>query len=115
VNLLSTKDEKAEQSRHWVMLDAYQSTPDQQALRQLAQRLDMALDELGHIDYQLFATLAKLRCDLTIETHDNLNSQVSQLVEPGVRQAMQALADELNKAKLLTEEVLADHVNIKRS
>lgn len=90
-------------------------TPDQQALRQLSQKLELALNDLGHIDYQLSGILAKLRCDLTIESYDNLNSQVAQLVESGVRQAMTALADELNKAKKLTEEVIADNVSIKKS
>jgi hypothetical protein len=110
MNLLDNKRENSEPPEHWVMLDTHLAKPDQQALRQLKQKLGLALDELGHIDYQLSGTLAKLRCDLTIDSHDNLNGQVSQLLEPGIRRAMMVLADELNKAKALTEEVIADDV-----
>ena len=115
MNLLNSTRENLEDSGHWVMLDSQRVTPDQQALRQLSQKLELALDNLGHIDYQLSGMLAKLRCDLTIESYDNLNSQVAQLVESGVRQAMTALADELNNAKKLTEEVIADSVSTKKS
>jgi len=113
VNLLNSTRDKQEQPGYWIMLGSHGATPDQQALRQLGQKLELALDELGHIDYQLSGTLAKLRCDLHFETHDNLNGQVSQLVEPAIRQAMMVLADELNKAKTLTEEVIANNASSK--
>ena len=115
MNLMSDKRENEDQSEHWVMLDPCVATRDHKALRQLKQKLELVLDELGHIDYQLSGTLVRLRCDLTIETHDNLNAQVAQMVEPGIRQAMMLLADELNKARELTEEVIADDVKSKRS
>jgi hypothetical protein len=115
VNLLNSTRDKQKQSGHWVPLGSHRATPDQEALRQLSQKLEMVLDELGHIDYQLSGALAKLRCDLVCETHDNLNGQVSQLVEPAIRQAMMVLADELNKAKVLTEEVIANNVSPKKS
>ena len=115
MNLLNSTRKNPEDFGHWVMLDSQRVTPDQQALRQLSQKLDLALDELGHIDYQLSGTLAKLRSDLAFETHDNLNGQIAQLVEAGIRQAMTNLADELNKAKSLTNDVIADNVGTKKS
>jgi len=115
MNLLNSNREDLEDSGHWVMLDTRTETPDQQALRQFCQKLDSALVELGHIDYQLSGMLAKLRCDPTIETHDDLNGRVAQLVETGIRQAMTNLADELNKAKSLTNDVIADNVGTKKS
>ena len=115
MNLLNDSREDLEDSGHWVALDAHGETPDQQALRQLRQKLELALDELGHIDYQLSGTLAKIRCDLSIDTHDNLSGQVAQLVEAGIRQAMTNLADELNKAKSLTVEVIDNNVRTKKS
>lgn len=115
MNLMSDKRENEDQSEHWVMLDSHAAMPDHQALRQLKHKLELVLDELGHIDYRLSGTLARLRCDLTIETHDNLNSQIAQMVEPGIRQAMMLLADELNKAKEITEEVIADDIKSERS
>jgi hypothetical protein len=115
VNLLNGTRDKQKQSGYWITLGSHRATPDQQVLRQLGQKLEMALDELGHIDYQLSGALAKLRCDLSCETHDNLNGQVSQVVEPMVRQAMTVLADELSKAKNLTEEVIANNVSPEKS
>ena len=115
MNLLNSTRDKPKHSGYWVTLGSHRATPDQQALRQLSQKLEMALDELGHIDYQLSGALAKLRCDLSCETHDNLNGQVSQVVEPMVRQAMTVLAEELSKAKNLTEEVIANNVSTEKS
>ena len=115
MNLLNSTRDKQKQSGYWVTLGSHRATPDQQALRQLSQKLEMALDELGHIDYQLSGALVKLRCDLSCETHDNLNGQVSQVVEPMVRQAMTVLAEELSKAKNLTEEVIANNVSPEKS
>ena len=111
MNLLNSTRDKQKQPGYWITLGSHRATPDQRALRQLSQKLEVALDELGHIDYQLSGTLAKLHCDLPFATHDNLNGQVSQQVEPAIRQAMMALADELNKAKVLTEEVIANNVS----
>jgi hypothetical protein len=113
VNLLNSTRDNQKQPGYWIELGSHRATPDQRALRQLSQKLELALDELGHIDYQLSGTLAKLHCDLPCATHDNLNGQVSQQVEPAIRQAMMVLADELNKAKVLTEEVIANNVSPK--
>ena len=115
MSILNSRRDNLEDSGHWVMLYPNRETPDQQALRQLSQKLDLALDELGHIDYQLSGTLAKLRSDLAFETHDNLNGQIAQLVEAGIRQAMTNLANELNRAKALADEVIADNIGIKIS
>jgi len=115
MDLSSDKRENVDESEHWVMLDPNLATFDHRALRQLKQKLELALDELGHIDYQLSGTLTRLCCDLTIETHDNLNGQVAQMVTPGIRRAMMLLANELNKAKALTEEVIADDFNSKKA
>jgi hypothetical protein len=115
MNLLNSNHENLEDSGHWVMLDPHRDTPGQQALRQFCHKLDSALVELGHIDYQLSCMLAKLKCDLTVETHDDLNGRVALLVEAGIRQAMTNLADELIKAKSLTDDVIADNVSTKRS
>ena len=113
MNLLNSTRDKQKQPGYWITLGSHRATPDQRALRQLSEKLEVALDELGHIDYQLSGTLAKLHCDLPFATHDNLNGQVSQQVEPAIRQAMMILADELNKAKVLTEEVIANNVSPK--
>ena len=103
---MSTKSTSQE---HWVPIEASNhATEREQSFCLLNQRLDAALSDLGRIDYQLSAAFARLRADVSAETHDNLQGQVSQALEPGLRAAIAQLAGEITKAMQIADEVIAN-------
>jgi len=108
MNLFNCERVEAENSDHWVMIDPGVAASNPKPLRRLNQKLRTALDDLGRIEYQLNNALTRLRCDLTMETHDNLHGRISEEVSPGIRHAIASLADELDRARRLTSEIVSD-------
>jgi hypothetical protein len=93
---------------HWVMLDQSYPPVDLIPLDSFRKKLDKSLSDLGRLDYSLKQSLDALRTGLTMETHDHLHARVSELVEPDLAKAMSQLAEALEKARSLTDEVIAD-------
>lgn len=108
MNLLNSLRDKKEHAEHWVELGACRPNDEHDALRQFNQKLDMVLNDLGRIDYQLGNALSQLHCDLAADTSDALQSRVAQQVEPGVRRAVSAMVAEITRAKCLSREVIGE-------
>jgi hypothetical protein len=105
MNLLNSLRDNKERAEHWVELGACRRNDEHEALRQFNQKLDMVLNDLGRIDYQLGNALSQLHCDLAADTSDALQSRVAQQVEPGLRRAVAPLVAEITRAKCLSLEV----------
>jgi hypothetical protein len=100
----TTKDE----SEHWVALEQTANAPEFVSLKSFKQKLDRALSDLGRLDYSLKASLEELGCDTTIDTYDHLHLHVAETVKPELARAMHNLADAIDKARKLADEVIAD-------
>jgi len=106
MSMIDVEPNTHQESNHWVVLDVHADRPDQAQVKRLAQQIELALSDLGRIDYQLNSALSRLRCDMTDQTPDNLNGQLSKAIAPGVRNAIAILAGELAQAQQLTRETI---------
>jgi hypothetical protein len=112
MNLLNSLRENKERAEHWVEVGACRRTDEHEALRQFNQKLDMVLNDLGRIDYQLGNALSQLHCDLAADTSDALQSRVAQQVEPRVRRSVATLVAEIARAKCLSREVIGESTEL---
>ncbi len=103
-----------DESEYWVMLEQTHLAPDLLLLDSFRNKLDRALNDLGHLDYELKASLSRLRCDLTAETHDHLHAHVSEIVQPELAKAISGLAEAITMARSLTDDVIADDAGHKQ-
>ena len=90
---------------HWTSFDSLAVTPEKSQLQLFSQKLDVALMDLGRIDYQLKNALAQLSGGQLSDSYDDLPVQVAQVVSPGVQQALANLAAEITKAKEIADEI----------
>lgn len=111
MSLMGIADKEQDKAEHWLEIEHFDSRPNLEPARQLLQRLDSILDELGRIDMQLASAFTRLRSQITTDTHDNLNASIAQTIEPNISKALITLADELANARQFTNAVIADPVN----
>lgn len=85
----------------WWPLDSAVPLPWQR----LNTKLDAALADLGRINYELDAAVARLITDLDAESYDCLPVQLMQRTGPGISAALAKLVTEISAAKALAHEL----------
>ena len=108
MNLLSPTTERKQEKDYWLALDGKATDAGELAMLTLGAKLEGALQGLGKLDYSLKSSLDRLRCDLTTETHDHLHGHVVGLIEPEIQEAVANLANVIERAKYLIDELVAD-------
>jgi hypothetical protein len=97
-----------DEAEHWVALAQTGNSLEMASLDGFRKKLDRALSDLGRLDYSLKASLEELGCNTTIDTYDHLHLHVAETVKPELARAMHNLADAIDKARKLADEVIAD-------
>jgi hypothetical protein len=97
-----------DEAEHWVALAQTGNSLEMASLDGFRKKLDRALSDLGRLDYGLKASLEELGCNTKIDTYDHLHLHVAETVKPELARAMHNLADAIDKARKLADEVIAD-------